>query len=177
MKTKYKYYVYELLDPRGDEVFYVGKGCRDRIYAHEKEAKKGVISPKCDRIREIWDVGLVVVRREVARFLDEASALAYESERIGQYQWLTNSIKSGGSSKKAVFSSPPAIRCVAWWLRVTNGGKEKPAFADRDRPWSTTLRNLFVERGHVFVEKAIAEVGLDGLKQRLRPLGINLVMP
>lgn len=31
-----EYYVYQLIDPRNDLVFYVGKGCKNRMYEHEK---------------------------------------------------------------------------------------------------------------------------------------------
>ena len=34
------YYVYELIDPRDDRVFYVGKGKKGRIDQHEAEARK-----------------------------------------------------------------------------------------------------------------------------------------
>lgn len=56
-----EFYVYELRDPRNGLPFYVGKGKGDRINAHEREARKGVSSPKCERIKEIWAAGLQAV--------------------------------------------------------------------------------------------------------------------
>ena len=31
---KLKYYVYRLVDPKNGQTFYVGKGCRNRVFAH-----------------------------------------------------------------------------------------------------------------------------------------------
>jgi hypothetical protein len=48
-----KYYVYGLSRPNG-KVFYVGKGSRNRMYAHAREAKSGHKCHKCNVIRKIW---------------------------------------------------------------------------------------------------------------------------
>ena len=34
-----KYYVYGLVDPRTQQIKYIGKGCRDRMFKHMKLAK------------------------------------------------------------------------------------------------------------------------------------------
>lgn len=48
-------YVYIYIDPRNDEVFYVGKGAGDRVFAHLKEADVLTKqSGKLGRIRDIW---------------------------------------------------------------------------------------------------------------------------
>lgn len=61
-------YVYHLVDPRSGTVFYIGKGRAMRINAHDREARLGVITRKCVRIREIWAAGLQVEKRVVALF-------------------------------------------------------------------------------------------------------------
>ncbi len=75
-------YVYELAYPEsmGSAVFYVGKGQCYRITAHEREARKGVKSHKCNIIREIWMHGDEVVKRIIAVFpyYQEREALMYE---------------------------------------------------------------------------------------------------
>lgn len=93
------YYVYELIDPRDSKVFYVGKGCRNRIDQHEHEAKKGRQSRKCDVIREIQSNGLCVVKNIVKRFDDEMVAYQFEAERIASVGLanLTNVAPGGGS--------------------------------------------------------------------------------
>ena len=40
------YYVYALIDPRSNEVFYIGKGTGNRIFSHEAESEK---SPKSEK--------------------------------------------------------------------------------------------------------------------------------
>mgnify|MGYP001558540010 CR=1 FL=1 len=47
------FYVYRLVDPRDGKPFYIGKGSRNRINVHEREAHAGGASLKCQRIREI----------------------------------------------------------------------------------------------------------------------------
>lgn len=85
-----KWYVYELLDPRDDSVFYVGKGSGNRIFAHEQEARKGVCSYKCNKIRHLWSLNLEIKRQYVAWFWDEKAAYEHESERINSYEHTTN---------------------------------------------------------------------------------------
>lgn len=50
-----RWYVYNLIDPRDDAVFYVGKGSSRSIRAQEQEARCNNcdLSPKLERIHEI----------------------------------------------------------------------------------------------------------------------------
>lgn len=84
------WYVYELYDPRDNVVFYVGKGKGKRIDAHEKEARKGVCSHKCNKIRSLWSQNVEIGKRIVAVFWDEMAAYDHEFERIHSYDSLTN---------------------------------------------------------------------------------------
>jgi len=77
-----KYYVYTLIDPTTNCIFYVGKGCKNRLDAHEKEAQKGVISHKCNKIRSIWKKNLQVDKQIVKRFRSEIDAYQFESRLI-----------------------------------------------------------------------------------------------
>lgn len=55
------YYVYLLIDPQTDKVFYVGKGTGDRIFAHLSFALRfPKETDKLDRIRAIMQKGLAV---------------------------------------------------------------------------------------------------------------------
>ena len=38
------YYVYALVDPRNDKVFYIGKGIGNRVFSHEIESEKSPLS-------------------------------------------------------------------------------------------------------------------------------------
>lgn len=84
------YYVYELVDPRNDEVFYVGKGKGYRIDHHEQEARRGKQSRKCERIRAIFADGSHVRKRKVAFYADEDEAYLAEWALIQSYDGLTN---------------------------------------------------------------------------------------
>lgn len=121
------YYVYELVDPRDDSVFYVGKGKKARVDAHEAEARKGRVSVKCDRIREIWGSGLHLVKRRVASFSDEQEALDFEADLICAYGLsnLTNVAPGGGGVRGAptIYEDRVAIRATAEGINRTRNGE------------------------------------------------------
>jgi hypothetical protein len=58
------FYVYALIDPRNEKVFYVGKGIGNRVFSHEIESGKSRESEKkkLQNIREIEENGLSVKR-------------------------------------------------------------------------------------------------------------------
>ena len=121
------YYVYELVDPRNAKVFYVGKGKNARVDAHEAEAKKGINSPKCDRIRDIWSEGMSVLKRRVASFADEQEAFDFEADLIEEYglDSLTNLIPGGGSPRGAptVYQDRILVRVAAEGINRTRNGE------------------------------------------------------
>jgi hypothetical protein len=94
------FYVYELIDPRDESVFYVGKGKKGRLDQHEVEARKGRQSRKCQRIRDIEAAGLKIGKRKVESFKDEMEAYAAEAALICRYGLasLTNAVPGGGGS-------------------------------------------------------------------------------
>ena len=59
---KIQWYVYALRDPRNNEIFYIGKGKRNRWFDHILEARSNVDDPKAklERIREIEGAGFSV---------------------------------------------------------------------------------------------------------------------
>jgi hypothetical protein len=92
------FYVYELIDPRDGKPFYVGKGIRNRVHQHERDAAKGAEGPRFDRLREIGAQGLKVQHRIVGRFKNEIEAYAFEARRIASLGMvnLTNISPGGG---------------------------------------------------------------------------------
>lgn len=92
-----RFYVYTLTDPRDGEVFYVGKGSGHRIDDHEAEARKGVHSRKCRRIRDIWDDGHKVQKAIASWHEDENAALSVEQMLIAKIGLdnLTNVLPGG----------------------------------------------------------------------------------
>lgn len=89
-----KYYVYTLAYPDG-RVFYVGKGKRARVQAHEREADKHYGTGrsksyichcrKCRIIRDIWERHGDVVQAIAFETSDEQLAYSYEKSLIAQY--------------------------------------------------------------------------------------------
>ncbi|HJJ91169.1 MAG TPA: GIY-YIG nuclease family protein, partial [Methanocorpusculum sp.] len=77
---KLGYYVYALIDPRDDKIFYIGKGNGDRVFQHCLAAINGDdATPKFDTIREIHNSGLKVRHYILRHRLSEEVALQMES--------------------------------------------------------------------------------------------------
>jgi hypothetical protein len=107
------FYVYELSDPRDGTVFYVGKGKGNRRFDHEAEARRGIASDKCDRIREILECEQRPMAHIVATFADEAQAYRAEAERIASYglENLTNIAPGGnGGASNPITEARRAVR-------------------------------------------------------------------
>lgn len=85
------YYVYALIDPRTNEVFYIGKGSDNRVFAHESESSKVPESEKAKlkRIREIEESGAEVKRVLVNWGMTEDEAFFAESSLINVINYLT----------------------------------------------------------------------------------------
>lgn len=112
------YYVYQLIDPRDGTVFYVGKGCGDRMFAHERDAMRGQVSnrAKTERITSILNDGHRVVASVVSAHEDEQDALDAEAELIAALPGLTNICASGapsGAGLSAVLRTAARIRQAA----------------------------------------------------------------
>ncbi len=78
------YYVYALIDPRTDKVFYIGKGVGNRVFNHEVESNKSPDSEKIklQTISSIKNAGLDVKRVIVNWGLTESEAFAAEASLI-----------------------------------------------------------------------------------------------
>lgn len=95
------YYVYLLVDPRDDAVFYVGKGSKQRLLAHGREAdltsNEQPSSSKVRRIQAIrragWEPRVDVIRHG----LDESQALLVEAALIDSLDGLANTAGGHGA--------------------------------------------------------------------------------
>jgi hypothetical protein len=78
------FYVYALIDPRNDSVFYIGKGTGNRVFSHEIESDKSPKSEKTKlhRIREIEKEGFEVKRLLINWGLTESEAFVAEATLI-----------------------------------------------------------------------------------------------
>jgi len=90
--NQWKFYVYQLIDPRDGEVFYIGKGSGNRMFQHERDFASGKIgnAAKSRKINSIRLSGAHVECKEVARFMNEDDAYAFEEKQIGDHERLTN---------------------------------------------------------------------------------------
>lgn len=119
-----KYYVYELIDPRSDVIFYVGKGKGSRCQSHEKDARKGLPGAKCDMIREILAERERVKINRIAHFNDEKEAYEFERRRINEIgiENLTNVAPGGGRLVDPLLEADRAIidiECIILKLKHT----------------------------------------------------------
>lgn len=98
------YYVYLLIDPRDNAIFYVGKGKGSRMAMHGKSAhiarEQG--HPKNKRILEIREAGMDVQPRVFAMFDDERDALALERHLIAQWRSRLTNISQGSAKRDEV---------------------------------------------------------------------------
>lgn len=86
------YYVYALIDPRTDKVFYIGKGTGDRVFNHEAEQDKNPESEKrkLKTIREIEKENLNVKKVIINWGLSESEAFAAEASLINYHNLIQN---------------------------------------------------------------------------------------
>jgi hypothetical protein len=80
-----RFYVYILTNSLTGQVFYVGKGQRQRMHEHVWQAKRGIQSSKCDLIREILASGGEVIPSKDQENLTHSEALERESYLIKVY--------------------------------------------------------------------------------------------
>lgn len=93
------YYVYALIDPRNNRVFYIGKGIDNRVFNHEIESGKSPESEKrkLQTIQSIENDGLQVKRIIINWGLTESEAFVAEAALINFLNYtdclqLTNSV-------------------------------------------------------------------------------------
>lgn len=86
------YYVYGLIDPRNKQLFYIGKGTKNRVFEHEKES---LVNPdskqlKLQRILEIKCAGLEVEKIIINSNLTEEEAFASEASLINAFNYVSD---------------------------------------------------------------------------------------
>jgi len=86
------YYVYGLIDPRTNQIFYIGKGTGNRVFEHEKESLN---SPNSDKLKlktisEINSLGLNVRKIIINNNLTEGEAFAAEAALINAFNYVSD---------------------------------------------------------------------------------------
>lgn len=102
------FYVYELVDPRDGQAFYVGKGRGFRAWQHEKQALSGagINQEKCKRIVDINEAGLSVEIRIISESLEEDAAYAMERELIALRRDILTNVADGGVVRRSRVVKP-----------------------------------------------------------------------
>lgn len=166
-----KYYVYKLIDPRDKTVFYVGKGQKDRMYHHEKEAIKGIYSRKCKKIREILQSGLCIEYEIDSRYSDESKAYSREKDLIQSIglENLTNVVAGGGGII-------PAREKAETWSDVRS-----TVFALADvmhkhaRGHELYLHGLnLVEMAKSYISRLIANFGIEKVAKEFKKYNVEV---
>lgn len=90
-----KFYTYFLIDPRDQQIFYVGKGKGRRLYQHVVNVNSGRFDnvAKCKRILDIIDSGNVVIERHFSWHDNGVDALIAERVMIDRFPNLTNAVR------------------------------------------------------------------------------------
>jgi hypothetical protein len=86
-----EYYVYGLIDPRSDQIFYIGKGSNNRVFEHENESLKNPNSDKLklQTIKAIKEQGLEVKKIIISYNLSENEAFAAEAALINAFNYVS----------------------------------------------------------------------------------------
>ncbi len=81
-----KFYIYHLINPMDNIVFYVGKGFGNRMFQHEKDVKRGILPHKNSylyhKIDKILKSGYSIIYKKIFENLNEDDALLKEMEEI-----------------------------------------------------------------------------------------------
>lgn len=86
------FYVYGLIDPRTDKLFYIGKGTGNRVFEHEKESFSNPDSDKLKlkTIAEIVADGLEVKKVIINSNLTENEAFTSEASLINIFNYISD---------------------------------------------------------------------------------------
>jgi hypothetical protein len=175
-----KYYVYELIDPRTDNVFYVGKGCGARCHQHVKDCKKNRTSANASKdeiINSILSEGLEIIVRKV--FFTDDESLAYQNEErvIREYGLVNLTNKRYPSddhrySRVVSTARKEQLRVIMTGNKINNGRKlsedHKTAISRKLKEAYRSGNRVYSEKSRVATSKAHkGKVFSDETKQKL----------
>ena len=85
-------YVYGLIDPRSKQIFYIGKGSKNRVFEHEKESMGSPDSEKLKlkTIADIKNAGLEIEKIIINSNLTEEEAFTAEASLINAFNYVSD---------------------------------------------------------------------------------------
>lgn len=111
---KLRTYVYRLIDPRNGETFYVGKGKRNRVFAHiDEQVDESDPTMKLRRIRDIHLAGFEVAHVIHRHGLDDRTAFEVEAALMDAYPGLTNVAGGQGNAEYGAMHAEEIVRKYA----------------------------------------------------------------
>lgn len=136
------YYVYFLIDPRDNKIFYVGKGKGKRIHRHVFDAKNKKVAnvPKHLKIMEIIKSNNVVIEQIYAMFWEEKYAYGLEKLLIKELKesGLTNIANGVAENSKELIAEKNRqqakdllMRLKPYWLWIKCATQEQINFVKK----------------------------------------------
>ena len=141
-----KHYVYELIDPRNGEVFYIGKGCKNRLKDHVCHVKNEQLSykkknpHKYNKINSILEDGYNDIKYN-KKFIteDENEAFDKEEKLISEYglENLTNICPGGdGGYNPEAKRVNSELRSGSTWEKIYGEKKAKEMKRKRKKKYN-----------------------------------------
>jgi hypothetical protein len=189
VQQELKTYVYRLIDPRNGETFYIGKGQRNRVFAHIREElsfEGEELDPKLERIRKIHADGFQVDHVIHRHGMDDETAMQVEAAVMDAYPGLSNLAGGAGTgdygamhAKQIIerYSAEPAVfRHKAVLINVSRGATEHPLYEATRRAWRMDRRKaeeaevILANRQGLIVEAFVPKRWLDATTENFQGL-------
>lgn len=167
-KDANKYYVYHIINPTTNRIFYVGKGCGNRCKQHLTDKKEYAFNKRLNGyIRNLIDENSIPFIEKIAENLTEKDAYELEESEIKKYG--RKGIDEGGILLNILESGrPPSFKGKdhPWWGRSHSDDSKKKI--------SETKKELF-KKGIIKPRRGFKQT--DEAKEKNRQAHLGKKMP